>query len=150
MGRIPTQTQRRFGCHLALRALVGGVLLLALTVSSAWATHFRYGHITSKPVASPANTVDFTVQSVWRRDAYGQGPGMGATYGNQAPPNNTFAENACVDVNRVRINCTGPNGYAGVGDIIFEGQGNTVFEFGDNVEFGTTITPSDGTGLLYW
>ena len=47
-----------------------------LIASSAWATHFRYGHLTwvPRPDIDP-NAVDFTLQTVWRRSAYRTGNG---------------------------------------------------------------------------
>ena len=111
-------------------AAIGWAALLAICglAGPARASHFRYGHITWAPRPSPARTVEFTIQGVWRRDAYGNS-GSGAT-------------NRCVTTTNPPANgtCTGAGGFAGVGDIIHETQGDTTFDFGDGTTtFGATI-----------
>jgi hypothetical protein len=123
-----------------------GLGFLVLGSGIAHATHFRYGHITWVPKGSPGSrTVDFTIQGVWRRDAYG----------NASTP----ALNRCVSATNspAYVPCTGSDGFAAVGDIIHETQAaggagmgptGTTFNFGDgSSSFGVTI---GGTkALLY-
>jgi hypothetical protein len=98
------------------------------------ATHFRYGHVTWVPKPGSPRTIDFTVQGVWRRDAYGNGSGLNRCVTATNPP--------------VYTNCTGAGGFAGVGDIIHETQGDTKFDFGDgSTLFAVTI--GSQTALLY-
>ncbi len=108
------------------------VIAFLLIAAPASATHFRYGHITwtPRPDIDP-NAVDFTVQNVWRRDAYSTSNGRCI---NPA----TLASTAC----------TGPGGFAGVGDLIREQQGTPRLDPGD----GSALIggpPSLAGALLY-
>jgi len=126
MEGTPTQARQRFGNPM--RLALGATLLSLALAAPAGATHFRYGHVTWKPVSG--TTVEFTVQNVWRRDAY------------------TTGNNRCVNTSFAAVACTGPGGSAGVGDIIHERQGGTTFDFGDGTStFGRTI--SGTKALLY-
>lgn len=129
--------------HDALRAVLAtatAILAAAIFAPPAEATHFRYGHVTwaPRPDVGP-RTVEFTVQNVWRRDAYGQG--ANGTYQS--------SENRCISTSLAVVNCTGPGGYAGVGDIIHETQGDTSFDFGDGSALFNVTVSGSGTALLY-
>ncbi len=101
--------------------------LVGIAPGVARATHERATLITWVPTTG--NTVEFTIQGAWRRDAYGNGSGL----------------NRCVTATNPPVNgsCTGTGGFAGVGDIIHETQGSsggTTFDFGDgSATFGVTI-----------
>jgi hypothetical protein len=70
---------------------------------------FRFGHITWQET-SPG-VVEFTIQNVWRRSAYGD---------------------ECVNpATELFIACSGAGGLPGVGDIILEAEGSTTFDPGD-------------------
>lgn len=123
------------GAGAALGTATLAFLLLAPGVARA--THFRYGHITWVPKANSPGTIDFTVQGVWRRDAYGNGSGLNRCVTPTNPPTTTP--------------CTGAGGFAGVGDIIFETQGSsggTKFNFGDGSPL-FAVTIGSQTALLY-
>jgi len=96
--------------------------LLGVTVwtAPALASHLRYSHITWVPRTDiHARAIDFTVQSVWRRDAF------------------TTGNDRCIDpATLVDVPCTGPGNAAGVGDLIHERQGDT------------RLNPGDSTGLI--
>lgn len=141
MERRPALSQSRTGIPAHARAAALALAVLAsLSPSTASATHFRYGHITWQPLGG--NSVEFTAQNVWRRDAYGAGPD--AVYQS--------SENRCVDGSFATVACTGPNNYAGVGDLIHETQGSTALQFGDTSTFAKTIGSggSARTGLIYY
>ncbi|HJQ83595.1 MAG TPA: hypothetical protein VKA21_05945 [Candidatus Binatia bacterium] len=96
--------------------VVGAVLTLLACAAwtPAYATHFRYAHITWRPVSG--NTVEFIIQAAWRRSA--------------SP---TFDE--CVNpATGAVIACTGPGGLSGVGDVVREDIGDTTFFPGDGTE----------------
>ncbi len=95
--------------------LLGSALLLLCAMPS-HATHFRFSHVTWVPRQDvDPNAIDFTVQAAWRRSAFRSG------------------NDRCIDpVTLNDTNCTGPDGYAGVGDIIHERQGNSRFDPGDS------------------
>ena len=66
----PTATRRpAFG----LRVLLLTCLLALGALSSAWASHFRYGSLTWRTVQTDASkrTIQFKVSQAWRRSAYG-------------------------------------------------------------------------------
>ena len=91
----------------------------ALMANSAHATHFRYGTISWQPVAGETNTIEFTIQSGWRRSSYSTALGR------------------CIDpATLLSTPCSEPDGFAGVNDVIVEFQG------------GTTFDPGDGSGLI--
>jgi hypothetical protein len=106
------------------------ILIVSLTFSMAatlaYATHFRYGTVIWRPLGG--QTVEFTIQSGWRRSAYDTLSGR------------------CIDPITVSpIACSGADDMAGVGDIIVEFQGFTQFFPGDGTSpFGSTLGP-----LLY-
>jgi hypothetical protein len=98
-------------------AALAGILLAATPVS---ATHFRYGHLTWVPRPDIGPTaIDFTLQSVWRRTTF------------------STANGRCKDpATLAAIACTGAGGFAGVGDLVWEDQGDT------------RLDPGDGSGLI--
>lgn len=86
-------------------------------------THFRYGHLTWKPVGG--TTIEFTLQNAWRRNGY-----------------------VCRDVTSPTLAtkpCSGPSGLPGVGDIILETIGSTRLDPGD----GSPPIGSPAGPLLY-
>jgi hypothetical protein len=102
------------------------VAALVLAASDATATHFRYGHASSVPLAG--NTVHFTVQNAFRR-------------------NDTPSFNPCIDVatNGV-IPCSGGDGFPTPGDVIREDIGDTRLDPGD----GSTPIGGPGGRPLYY
>ena len=119
-----------------ITAAAAAVLFSLVGPPPARATHFRYGHITWAPRADIGpRTAEFTVQNVWRRDAY------------------TTSNSRCIDVSTLTaIPCTGPGGAAGVGDVIHERQGGTRFDPGDGSGLIGTNIPGSGSNsnaLLY-
>jgi hypothetical protein len=107
---------RRTGARL-LGLLVAAALLGR--VPAAEATHFRYSHISWSVVSG--STVEFTVQSSWRRS-------------------NTPSFNPCVNpATNTTVPCTGSGGLPAPGDVIREDIGDTRFFFGDS-------SPSVGSG----
>lgn len=83
-------------------------------------THFRYGHYTWVP--SGGNTIEFTLQNAWRRNAYSSSNGR------------------CIDtVTLFSVPCSEPDGFPGIGDVVVEIQGYTLFDPGDGS--GTVGSP---------
>jgi len=125
-------TRRHVRRPLLWQGSLGVLAAITLLTSPAAATHFRYGHITWVPRTDIGpRTVDFTVQNVWRRDAY------------------TSGNDRCINVATLaRQNCTGPGGAAGIGDVIHERQGGTRFDFGDGSPL-VGVTISGSSALLY-
>lgn len=124
--RHATPTSRR---RLLLPLLC---LLASIGASPAWATHFRYGHITWTNVPAGSNTVAFTIQDAWRRDGFSQACVNPATGTAMTAP--------------TVVPCTGPGGAPGNGDVFFETVGTTQFDFGD----GSPLLGSPvNRGLLY-
>ena len=108
----------------AVLLLAGLVLLASGLFQPAHATHFRYGSISWRPLGG--NTVEFIVQGGWRRD-------------------DQPSQDHCVDTaNGMVISCTGPGGFAGVGDVIREEIGDTELLPGDN-----TVISVGGQFLYY-
>lgn len=104
-----------------LRALFLSMLFLGVT-SPGYATHFRYGHYSWRPVGG--TTIEVTLQSAFRRDGYG-----------------------CIDPTTLGSKACSPgDGLPQVGDVIVETFGtNAVFNWGDGSEpLGSPIGP-----LLY-
>jgi hypothetical protein len=95
----------------------------ALIVQAASATHFRYGQVNWTNTSG--NTVNVTIQNGWRRDADGC---VSKTVAGPVAP----------------VACTGAGGLPGVGDVIDETTGNTVWNWGD----GNTVSSPYGE-LLY-
>jgi cysteine-rich repeat protein len=97
-----------------LMTAVGVLLVVGAGPSSA--SHFRYAHATWAPRPDvAANAVDFTVQAAWRRSVY------------------RTSNDRCI--NPATLNdqpCTGPDGSAGVGDLVHERQGGSRFNPGDS------------------
>ena len=93
-----------------------GCLLAAVSATPSSATHFRFSHVTWVPRPDvDDNAIDFTVQAGWRRSAFRTG------------------NDRCIDpVTLNDTSCTGPDGFAGVGDIIHERQGHSRFDPGDS------------------
>lgn len=97
----------------------------ALAAAPAGATHFRYSHISWSAVSG--TTIEFTVQSSWRR-------------------NETPSFNPCIaPASGASVPCTGAGGLPGVGDVIREDIGDTVLIFGD----ASTPVGSPTGGLYY-
>lgn len=86
-------------------------------------SHFRYGHYTWTPVSG--TTIEFTLQNAWRRDGY----------------------TTCVNTTTLSSkSCSGSGGLPGIGDVIHESIGGTVFSPGDGSSIGS---PSPLGSLLY-
>jgi hypothetical protein len=104
--------------------------------TDAFATHFRYGNLTWAPAASPANTVNFTLEAAWRRDypfVNNGGPECINTTGTTLA---TFF-----------VACTGPGGLPGVGDVVWEPNAEVFPGQGANINMNAA--PISGPGLLY-
>src|SRR4051812_3957227 len=100
--------------------------------TDAFATHFRYGNLTWAPAASPANSVNFTLTAAWRRD-YPWPPGGGSPI-------------TCINtVTTTAVPCTGPGGLPGVGNVVWEPNGEISPGQGANINVGALY----GSGLLY-
>ncbi len=120
----PGSTATRRSRRLWSLLVCGGTLLAA--ASPAWATHFRYGHLTWQLVSG--NTVEFTLQNVFRR-------------------NDTPSFNPCVNpVTDTTVPCSGGDGFPAPGDVIREDIGDTRLDFGDGSP--TVGSPHSG-GLFY-
>ncbi len=124
--------------HRAVRMRQFAVVVGMVCAASvpAWATHFRSGHITWKPVASPANTVEFTVQNSWRQDGFTNGDYECVN------PNSFVNQSTPMPF----ISCTGPGGNPGVNDVFLELIGSTRFDFGDG---STTVGSPGNRPLMY-
>ncbi len=109
------------------RRLIAFAGLAALIVAApAGATHFRYGLLTWQ--LASGNTVDFTLQNVFRRD-------------------NSPSFNPCVNpTTNTVIACSGGDGFPLPGDVIREDIGDTRLNFGDG---SPTIGSPGGGGLFY-
>lgn len=89
--------------------LLFGILSPLGGTDRAEATHFRSGHGSFVWAPAGGNAIDFKVQNSFRRDDY-----------------------VCRDLATLAVTpCTGPDGRAGVGDIILETIGGTAFAAGD-------------------
>lgn len=106
------------------------VAAIGLVPLRAAATHERAALITWAPTTG--NSVEFTVTGAWRRSAYS------TSNGRCRNPNDT------VSPVLGSIPCTGAGGFAGVGDVIVESLGGTIFDPGQ----GSTISSPLGA-LLY-
>jgi hypothetical protein len=104
------------------------IAALALVGASqpAFATHFRYGHISWSVLSG--TTVQFTIQNAWRR--------------NDSPSFNPCVNPATNSV----IPCTGGDGFPAAGDVIREDIGDTRFNFGDG---SPTVGSGVSGGLFY-
>ena len=99
----------------ALPVLAAGLALLS--ASQAVATHERATSISWVPIGG--TTIEFSIKSSWRRTAY------------------STSNSRCRNPNGLAaVACTGPGGFAGVGDLIVEQQG------------GTQFNPGDGSGVI--
>jgi hypothetical protein len=110
----PTRHRRRtfFRIAVALAALWG---ILGAGAQLANASHFRYGHYFWKP--SGGNDVEFTLQNAFRRDGY-----------------------ACIDpVSQTGIACSASDGFPGVGDVVVENIGGTIFLPGDGAAISSPL-----------
>lgn len=106
---------------LILVAAIGMSSLAGFLATPAEASHFRYGHSNWQPQpAVGPNTIDFTLQNAWRRDA-----------------------NPCVStITNTTVPCTGLDGLPAIGDVIAEFTGNTQFDPGDGIAiFGSPQGP---------
>lgn len=113
-------------CAAALAAIVA----FGLVPLRAEATHERAALITWAPTGG--NSVEFTITGAWRRSAYSTSNGRCRNPNDTTPP--VLGS----------IPCTGAGGFAGVGDVIVESLGGTVFDPGQ----GSTISSPLGA-LLY-
>lgn len=90
--------------------VVVAALVLATLLGSAEmgeATHFRFGHLTWRPISG--NTVEFRLQTVWRRNGY-----------------------VCRSpITLGIVPCSSPDGLPGNGDVILETIGGTLLIVGD-------------------
>ena len=78
--------------------------------------------------ASDDVTIDFSIQSAWRRDAY------------------STANGRCINpLTTTAVACSGADGFADVGDVILEAEANTMFDPGD----GSAPIGSPAGALLY-
>jgi hypothetical protein len=122
--------KRTFILIISLFVIAIGIITLFAVGRPAYAngdahTHFRYGHITWIP--SGGTTVEFTLQNAWRRNAY------------------STANGRCTDPTTMgSIPCSGVDGFAGIGDIIAEFQGFTLFSPDGVTQIGSPRGP-----LLY-
>ena len=114
-------------CGLAVWAAVAAIGMLPMPAA---ATHERAALITWAPTTG--NSVEFTITGAWRRSAYS------TSNGRCRNPADTVAPVLG------SIPCTGAGGFAGVGDVIVESLGGTVFDPGQ----GSTISSPLGA-LLY-
>src|SRR5262249_18480010 len=106
------------------RTLAAAVALLIAT--PALATHFRYGHLSWDVVSG--NTVEFTLQNVFRRD-------------------DSPSFNPCVNPStNTTIACSGGDGFPLPRDVIREDIGETRLDFGD----GSPTVGSPGNGGLFY
>jgi hypothetical protein len=97
-----------------------------LVATPAFATHFRYGHLSWAVVSG--NTVEFALQNVFRRS-------------------DTPSFNPCVNPSTdTVVPCSGGDGLAIPGDVIREDIGDTRLDFGDGSP--TVGSPHNG-GLFY-
>ena len=94
-----------------LRSLLSAGLLIGGLASAVSAQGVsRHGHITWQQTSS--GVVEFTIQNVWRRSAYGD---------------------KCVSpVTERFVPCSGRGGAPGIGDLILELEGSTTFDPGDD------------------
>src|SRR5262245_23354691 len=114
-------TRRTTFAAAALTALV-----LAGGTEPAFATHFRYSHLSW--TVTTGTTVEFTLQSSWRRS-------------------NTPSFNPCVNpTTNTVIACSGASGLPAPGDIIREDIGDTRLNFGDG---SPTVGSGTSGGLFY-
>ncbi len=112
-------TERTSFKAAALCAAIGIVALWMLSAGAgpAHATHYRGGSLTW--VAAEGNTVEFTLQTAWRRSGY------------------SSSNKRCIDPTNLKsVKCSGLDDFADVGDVIKEGIG------------GTMLDPGDGSGLI--
>lgn len=116
--------------HAALSSLLLGISLGVLAIGSSIGpaaanhSHFRYGHYFWSPAGG--TTIDFTLQNAFRRGSYA-------------------CLNPTTPTTLEQVSCTGPDGRAGIGDVIEESIGGSVFATGD----GTIIRGPTGGPLLY-
>src|SRR5262245_42608203 len=112
-------------CRTALTVALAA-LAIAGASRPALATHFRYSHLSWSVVSG--RTVEFTLQSSWRR-------------------NDTPSFNPCVNpTTNTVIPCSGGDGLPAPGDIIREDIGDTRLDFGDG---SPTVGSGISGGLFY-
>jgi len=110
----------------AFRVVALAALALAGGIRPAFATHFRYSHISWSVLSG--TTVEFTVQSSWRRS-------------------NTPSFNPCVNpTTNTVIPCSGSGGLPAPGDVIREDIGDTRLDFGDG---SPTVGSGSSGGMFY-
>src|SRR5213593_2333200 len=121
-------TLRRASFAARVFSLTTGIMALWAVLGGgqpAYATHFRYGHISWAPVTG--NTIQFTIQNAFRR-ALG--------------PPEAFA---CIDPATLEpIPCSAADGLPGPGDVFAEDVGGTQFLPGDD-----SVIDSPLGALLY-
>ncbi len=120
----------RAGARAGWSAVWALLALVAMLPAPAFATHERAALITWAPTTG--NSVEFTITGAWRRSAYSTSNGRCRDVTDTTPP--VLGS----------IPCTGAGGFAGVGDVIVESLGGTVFDPGQ----GSTISSPLGA-LLY-
>jgi hypothetical protein len=104
-------------------ALVSACLLASVIVTTASATHFRYGQITWTQVSG--NTVEATVQLAWRRAEF-------ITCVDPTHPNVLSAPFPDPDMpDNAAIPCSGPDGFVGMGDVA--APFTAALEWGDGI-----------------
>jgi uncharacterized repeat protein (TIGR01451 family) len=101
-----------------ITALAASWAVLGATAEGANASHFRYGHYSWKPLGG--TDIEFTLQNAYRRDGY-----------------------SCIDpAAQAATACTAPDSMPGVGDVIVENIGNTMFDPGDGTAaIGSPLGP---------
>jgi hypothetical protein len=101
-----------------ITALAASWALLGATAEVANASHFRYGHYFWQPLSG--TDIEFTLQNAFKRDSY-----------------------SCIDpASQAAIACTATDSLPGVGDVILENVGNTMFSPGDgSAAIGSPLGP---------
>lgn len=98
----------------------------APAVASAQGPTFKGGQVAWS--SADVLTIEFSIQSAWRRDAY------------------STANGRCINpITMTPVACSGADGFANVGDVILEAEANTTFDPGD----GTDPIGSPAGALLY-
>ena len=114
----------------AHRSLAAGLLLVVIAgmpaTASAQGPTFKGGQVSWK--ASGELTIEFTIQSAWRRDAY------------------STANGRCINpLTMASVACSGADAFPETGDVILEAEANTTFDPGD----GSAAIGSPAGPLLY-
>jgi len=145
---MPTDVLRTSRFTSVLNRAILAACLMVVVATTAHASHFRYGHIYWNAIHG--EHVEFVVQMAFRRSE---------EFLNRPPTPDTPLAFRCVDPffatsNVVSIPCTGlPDATTGrplpgVGDIIFEEVGGTMFFPGDGSMIGSPLKNTQGMGPL--